>query len=127
MAKYLRSKRHYFESSESWIAVLKLFQKFTANVEKSISGEKSQGVFRSNVEALVNSSLPKTLTLNVPVIKGKEASQVNFEVFVDVTENHKVIVKLEAPEMDATVKEMTASVLVEQVEKFKDEIVIIYQ
>lgn len=98
LGKLLRSHRYLFADKSEGEKIVSALLSFKAKIETDIESEKKQtGNKHQLLNVNVNSGLPESFKLNLPLFKGKPPKSTIVELVVD-TSGHSVVVGLESIE-----------------------------
>lgn len=103
---FFKMNRSFFATREENMKLVTELMNFTATVNNSIQRSvKESGDRTDNFEQVVNSNLPKSFTLNIPVFKGFQAESIEVETFAKVN-GREVAFTLLSPAAQATIEEI---------------------
>lgn len=103
---FFKMNRSFFATREENMKLVTELMNFTATVNNSIQRSvKESGDRTDNFEQVVNSNLPKSFTLNIPVFKASKAESIEVETFAKVN-GREVSFTLLSPAAQATIEEI---------------------
>ena len=119
LGQFVRLNRALFEDKNECAVMVSQLKRFTANVKVKIEKQRdTNGSMAEVYQQEVESSLPKSFTVNMPIFKGtaKEAIEVEFDHFV---KDGNVILQLVSPGANEVTEQYRDRVIDEQLEKIK--------
>ena len=85
LAMLLKMHRYWFKDRAECMRIVSLLMNYTATVNQKIEQSiKENGSGKDNFEQVVNSNLPESITLNVPIFKGYQPEALEIEFFAKV-------------------------------------------
>ena len=110
---YFKMNRSFFKSKEDNMTLVTELMNFKAKVDSSIERSlKESGDKTDNFSQVVNSNLPKSFTLKLPIFKGMPAEEIEVETFAQINGREVSFVLLspgaQATEEDIKDKEIDA-------------------
>ena len=88
LGDFFRLNRSYFETKEKNMELVNLLKSFSAKVQTTIKKEFSDnGSVTNNYEKAVDSNLPSSFVINVPIFKGAEPEKLSIETVAHVEGN----------------------------------------
>lgn len=85
LAMLLKMHRYWFNDRAECMSIVSRLMNFTADVNQKIEQSiKENGSSKDNFEQVVNSNLPDSITLNVPILKGYKPERLEVEFFAKV-------------------------------------------
>ena len=85
LAMLLKMHRYWFKDRADCMRIVSLLMNYTATVNQKIEQSiKENGSGKDNFEQVVNSNLPDSITLNVPIFKGYSPEALEVEFFAKV-------------------------------------------
>ena len=120
LAQFFKMHRSCFlERSENMDLVSKL-KSFVADVNIKIEREqKENGSFKDNYSGVVNSSLPGSFKLNIPLFKGCSFEILNVEFYANVS-GRDVTLALCSPDANEVIEDFRDNIFDEQIEKIRE-------
>lgn len=80
LGNFFKINRTYFENTETNMELVAKLKKFSADVKAHVDKHKDEdGSVNFKYSQAVDSNLPKSFMLNIPIFKGSEAEQINVE------------------------------------------------
>lgn len=120
LAKKLKSMRYIFSSREVGMAVIADFQTFKAKVNSEINVQKDdRGGKKNSLEVSVDSSLPYTFDIKIPVFRGQPPVSMKIEVELDTNGGHRVDIYLQSIEAQEEEQKQRDSIFETQLEPFQ--------
>ena len=120
LGMFFKMNRAFFTDRSNNMKLASALMNFTATVNNSIERSvKENGDRTDNFAQVVNSNLPDSFTLNIPIFKGMPAEQVEVETFAQVN-GREVAFALLSPGAQATLEEMRDKVIDEQVAAIRE-------
>jgi hypothetical protein len=87
LANFIRLHRHFFESKDTAMALVKELQNFKARVDKEIEkAADNRGNMALQVKQTVISNVPLDFTLYLPIFKGMDKVSVKCEIDIDAAD-----------------------------------------
>lgn len=127
LAQFLKRRKHYFLSKETFSDVYVNLRNFKAKVNKEIEKlSDDNGNYENNRRQVVESNCPKGFTLRIPIFKGIEAQEIPVEIIVD-SELHVSLQSIDALQMEDQLKETIIDAEVELIAKNNPNLCIIYK
>src|SRR3712207_253715 len=97
-----------------------LFRSFTATVNNKIEGAVAENGNRTdNFAQVVNSNLPDSFTIQMPIFKGMPAETIEVETFAQVNGREVAFVLL-SPGAQATLEDLRDKVIDDEIAKIKE-------
>lgn len=82
MAEKIKMNRSFFENHSVAMELVSVLKNFKAKVNKQIeASDNNRGDKRALVDQVVNSNVPETFTLQVPIFKGMPSTAIECEVY----------------------------------------------
>lgn len=111
---FFKMNRSFFTTREDNMKLVSDLMNFTANVTNNIQrSAKETGDRTDNFEQVVNSNLPKSFSLMIPLFKGMPAETIEVETFAQIN-GREVGFTLLSPAAQATQEELRDKVVDEQ-------------
>lgn len=116
---FFKMNRSFFATREENMKLVSELMNFSATVNNSIQRSvKESGDRTDNFEQVVNSNLPKSFTLNVPIFKGKGSEIIEVETFANIN-GREVAFTLLSPAAQATQEDIRDNVVDEQLKEIR--------
>lgn len=117
---FFKMNRSFFATREENMKLVSELMNFTATVNNNIQRSvKESGDRTDNFEQVVNSNLPKSFTLNVPIFKGKNPEIIEVETFAKIN-GREVAFTLLSPAAQATQEDIRDKVVDEQLKEIRE-------
>lgn len=130
LGQFLKMNRAFFADKSENMNLVTLLKNFKAKVDGSIEKTKSdKGSFADNYSAEVNSNLPGTFKVNIPLFKGFPAEEIEVEFYASVN-GRDFTLELVSPGACQAFEEIRDSIIdaqIEMIEKVNPLIPIIEQ
>lgn len=118
---FFKMNRAFFTSREDNMKLVSDLMSFTATVNNSIErSAKENGDRTDKFEQVVNSNLPKSFNLVIPIFKGIAAETIEVETFAQV-DGRQVSFTLLSPGAQAILEEIRDKAVDEQLEIIRDD------
>lgn len=128
LAKVFRMNRTLFESKEKALSIVNDLKTFEAKVEQTIKEMKdNRGNYSSQKAQAVESNVPESITLQVPIFKGMETESINVEF--DINPNNLTF-SLVSPDANDIIENSVNDLIdkeIKLIEELTPGIVILYQ
>lgn len=120
LGMYFKMNRSFFTSKEDNMKLVSELMNFTATVNNSIQRAANEKGDRSdNFDQVVNSNLPKSFNLVIPIFKGSKAETIEVETFAQVN-GREVSFTLLSPGAQAVMEDIRDKVIDDQIDQIKD-------
>ena len=97
LGDFFRLNRSYFETKEKNMELVNLLKSFSAKVQTTIKKEFSDnGSVTDNYEKAVDSNLPPSFEINVPIFKSAEPEKLSIETIAHVEGNMALLTLISA-------------------------------
>jgi hypothetical protein len=117
---FFKMNRAFFTTREDNMKLVSDLMNFTATVNNNIEKSAKESGDRSDkFEQVVNSNLPKSFSLKIPIFKGLEVEIIEVETFAQVN-GREVSFTLLSPAAQATEEEIRDKVIDEQLDKIRE-------
>ncbi len=120
LGNFFRINRTYFSSKEENMALVTALKGFRAKVHQTVEREEKDNGGKTDVfRQVVDSTLPKAFSINIPIFKGTDPSTINVEIIAHV---HGREFELELISVDAAaiVEECRDNLFNEQIDKIRE-------
>ncbi len=119
LGMFFKMNRAFFPDKATNMKLVTDLMNFTATVNNKIEKSvKENGDRTDNFAQVVNSNLPSSFTLNIPIFKGMSAESLEVETFAQVNGREVAFVLL-SPGAQSTLEEIRDKVIDEQLEKIR--------
>ena len=128
LAMLLKMHRYWFKDRMMCMQIVSTLMNFTADVNQKIEQSiKENGSSKDNFEQVVNSNLPETITLTLPMFKGYAAENIEVEFFarVDGREVSFALLSAGANESLETIRNTAIDEQLTQIREIAPEIAIV--
>lgn len=116
---FFKMNRSFFSSTAENMNLVTELMNFTATVNNSIQkSAKENGDRTDNFEQVVNSNLPKSFNLNIPIFKGFPAEKIEVETFAQVN-GREIAFTLLSPGAQSSLEEIRDKAIDEQLDAVK--------
>jgi hypothetical protein len=130
LAMFIKMNRAFFPSKEDNMKLVSVLMNFTATVNNSVEKTASEKGDRSDkFEQVVNSNLPSSFNLQIPIFKGLNAETLEIETFAQIN-GREISFILISPGAQAVIDEIRDSIIdaeLEKIRKIAPDIAIIEQ
>lgn len=117
---FFKMNRAFFTSKENNMELVTTLMNFTASVSNKIErSAKESGDRTDNFEQVVNSNLPKSFSLVIPIFKGTAAETIEVETFAQI-DGRQVSFTLLSPGAQATLEGIRDKAVDEQLKKIAE-------
>lgn len=120
MADLIKKNRSYFESKTVAMKLVTELRNFKAKVEKELElSDDKRGNANIRKSQIVDSNLPESFHINVPVFKGMDCRRIEVEVEINPTDLSCTLV---SPEANDIITGERDSIINEQIKLIEDEV-----
>jgi hypothetical protein len=117
---FFKMNRAFFTTKEENMKLVTELMNFTATVNNSIARSASESGDRTDkFEQVVNSNLPKSFNLKIPIFKGMPAETIEVETFAQVN-GREVSFVLLSPGAQATLEDVRDKAIDEQLKQIRE-------
>lgn len=130
LGQFLKLNRTYFVDREENMAVVNALKSFDAKVQQSIQREsKENGNRNFTMRQAVDSNIPESFTLRIPIFSGGSAEEIEVETYACIDGSDVTIALQSAGANDAveTARLHTIDEVLENIRTYAHELVIIEQ
>lgn len=128
LADFIKMHRAFFEKPSDAAALVTDLRKFKAKVDQQIeSSDDKRGNVNQLRHQIVDSNIPESFKVDIPIFKGQPAETLELEVYINADSFECSLISADAQER---IHRTTDGIIDEQIDKIKEvcpEIVIIYQ
>lgn len=119
LSQFCKMKRSFFRDKAANMALVSTLKNFKAKVAQDIERSKEEnGSKVDNYSQVVDSNLPKSFKLNIPLFKGFACEEIEVEIYADV-DGRDVSLSLVSAGANETIEEYKNRVINEQIEAIK--------
>ena len=130
LSMFIKMNRAFFPNKEDNMRLVSELKNFKATVNQQIEQDKTQaGSKTDNFSQVVNSNLPESFKVNIPLFKGYQSEEVEVEIYADI-DGRDISLSLISPGAQELVESYRNKAIDEQIEAIRElcpEIVIIEQ
>jgi len=120
LGQFFKMNRAYFSDKTANMDLVSQLKTFKANVNAQISKTKNEsGAFDDSYSATVESNLPGTFKVNMPLFKGFPAEEIEVEFYASV-DGRDFTVQLVSPGAQQAYDEIRDSIIDEQLKLISD-------
>lgn len=120
LANFFRINRTYFESREENMKLVAILKNFRAKIETEVEREKKDNGSVTDVyKKVVNSNLPESFAICIPIYKGAKPEKINIETIATIN-GRDVALELISPDAASIVEEVRDKLIDEQLEKIAE-------
>lgn len=120
LGMFFKMNRVFFPDRVQNMELVTKLMNFTADVNNKIERSfKENGDRKDNFVQIVNSNLPKTFTLNIPIFKGTPAEQLEVETYAQIN-GRDVFFTLLSPGANQSLEELRNSVIDNQLSQIQE-------
>lgn len=117
---FIKMNRAFFADRQTNMALVSTLMNFTATVNNKIERAVAENGNRTdNFAQVVNSNLPDSFTIQMPIFKGMPAETIEVETFAQVNGREVAFVLL-SPGAQATLEDLRDKVIDDEIAKIKD-------
>lgn len=115
LGEFFKMNRAFFPDRDKNMELVSLLKGFEAKIESNIERErKENGSLKDNYSKVVQSNLPDTFTIRIPIFKGAQAEDLEVEIYASV-DGHDVTLSLVSPSACQLLEDQRDKVIDEQV------------
>lgn len=119
LSQFFKMHRAFFKDKTENMTLVSTLKNFKAKVAQDIERSKEEnGSKTDNYSQVVDSNLPKSFKLNIPLFKGFAPEEIEVEIYADV-DGRDVSLSLVSAGANETIEEYKNRVIDEQVEAIK--------
>ena len=120
LANFFRINRSYFKDRAENMTLVSLLKSFRAKIETEVEREKKDNGSVTDVyKKVVNSNLPASFKVCIPIYKGAEPEEIEIEVIATVN-GRDVALELISPDAASIVEEVRDKLIDEQLDKIRE-------
>lgn len=119
LGDFFRLNRSFFETKEKNMELVNLLKSFSAKVQTTIKKEYSDnGSVTDNYEKAVDSNLPPSFTINIPIFKGAEPEKLSIETIAHV-EGNMALLTLISADAECIIEESRDKIINTELDKIR--------
>lgn len=119
LGQFMKMNRFFFVSNEENMELVSKLKNFKANINAIVEKTKSDsGSFADNYSAAVDSNLPGSFKLKIPLFKGFKAEVIEVEFYASVN-GRDFTIELVSPGAAQAFEEVRDSIIDAEIEKFR--------
>ena len=119
LSQFFKMHRAFFKDKTENMTLVSTLKNFKAKVNQDIERSKEEnGSKTDNYSQVVDSNLPKSFKLNIPLFKGFACEEIEVEIYADV-DGRDVSLSLVSAGANETIEEYKNRVIDEQLEKIR--------
>ena len=119
LSQFFKMHRAFFKDKSENMMLVSTLKNFKAKVNQDIERSKEEnGNKTDNYSQVVDSNLPKSFKLNIPLFKGFTCEEIEVEIYADV-DGREVSLSLVSAGANETIEEYKNKVIDEQIEAIK--------
>lgn len=119
LGDFFRLNRSYFETKEKNMELVNLLKSFSAKVQTTIKKELcDNGSVTDNYEKAVDSNLPSSFLINVPIFKGAEPEKLSIETIAHV-EGNMALLTLISADAECIIEESRDKIINAELDKIR--------
>lgn len=130
LSKFIKMNRAFFTDKSQNMMLVSILKNFKAKINQDIEKSKEENGSRTdNFSQVVNSNLPKSFKISIPLFKGFQSEEIEVEIYADV-DGRNVSLSLVSAGAEELIEEYRNKVIDEQleaIEKIAPDLVIIEQ
>ena len=120
LSQFFKMHRAFFKDKTENMTLVSILKNFKAKVNQDIERSKEEnGSKTDNYSQVVDSNLPKSFKLNIPLFKGFACEEIEVEIYADV-DGRDVSLSLVSAGANETIEEYKNRVIDEQIEAIKN-------
>jgi hypothetical protein len=117
---FIKMNRAFFADRQTNMALVSALMNFTATVNNKIERAVAENGNRTdNFAQVVNSNLPDSFTINMPIFKGMPSEVIEVETFAQINGREVAFVLL-SPGAQATLEDLRDKVIDKEIERIKE-------
>ena len=119
LGDFFRLNRSYFETRDKNMELVNLLKSFSAKVQTTIKKElNDNGSVTDNYEKAVDSNLPSSFVINVPIFKGAEPERLTIETIAQV-EGNTALLTLISADAECIIEESRDKIINTELDKIR--------
>lgn len=119
LSQFFKMHRAFFKDKSENMMLVSTLKNFKAKVNQDIERSKEEnGSKVDNYSQVVDSNLPKSFKLNIPLFKGFDCEEIEVEIYADV-DGREVSLSLVSAGANEAIEEYKNTVIDEQIEAIK--------
>lgn len=120
LGKFIKMNRTFFADRKTNMELVSTLMNFTATINNKIERSMQENGNRTdNFAQVVNSNLPESFTIQMPIFKGMPAETIEVETFAHVNGREVAFILL-SPGAQATLEDLRDKVIDEQITKIRE-------
>lgn len=130
LGQFFKMNRAFFPDKSKNMALVTQLKNYEATVNSKVEQQKTEkGDFKDNYSGVVNSNLPESFTLDIPLFKGRPSEMIEVEFYASIS-GRDVTLQLYSPGACQALEDLRDQVIDEQIQLIRElapEIAIIEQ
>lgn len=119
LSQFIKMKRSFFKDKTQMMLLISTLKNFKAKVNQDIERSKEEnGIRTDNYSQVVDSNLPKSFKINIPLFKGFAPEEIEVEIYADV-DGRDVSLSLVSAGAEELIEEYRNKAIDEQLEAIK--------
>lgn len=119
LGEFFRLNRSFFETKEKNMELVDLLKRFSAKVQTIVKKEYSDnGSVTDNYEKAVDSNLPSSFVINIPIFKGAEPEKLSIETIAHV-EGNTALLTLISADVECIIEESRDNIINTELDKIR--------
>ncbi len=128
MAALIKMNRTAFENIDVAMRLVSQLQNFKAKVNKEVEAKKDDRAnYSSHLSQVVDSNLPESFKLNIPIFKGQQKQLIEVEVYIRASDLNCCLMSTEANDVIETTRDAIIDDVLEKIKELAPSIVVIEQ
>ena len=120
LSQFIKMNRAYFADRDTNMKLVSMFKSFKAKVNTDYERDrKENGSYTDNFSQIVNSNMPESFTVALPVFKGTPPQTIEVETFATI-DGRDVTVQLISPGAQQIVEETRDAIIDEQIAAIRE-------
>ena len=120
LSQFFKMHRAFFKDKSENMMLVSTLKNFKAKVNQDIERSKEEnGSKTDNYSQVVDSNLPKSFKLNIPLFKGFQCEEIEVEIYADV-DGREVSLSLVSAGANEAIEEYKNKLIDEHIEAIKD-------
>lgn len=120
LSQFIKMNRAYFPDRDTNMRLVSTFKNFKANVNTEYERDrKENGSYTDNYSQIVNSNMPNSFTVALPVFKGTPQQTIEVETFATI-DGRDVTVQLISPGAQQIVEETRDAIIYDQIAAIRE-------
>lgn len=120
LSQFIKMNRAYFSNRDENMKLVSVFKNFKAKVNTDYERDrKENGSYTDNYSQIVDSNMPDSFSVVLPIFKGTKAQSIEVETYATIN-GHDVTVQLISPSAQQVVDETLDAIIDEQIAAIRE-------